>query len=126
LIRSRRYPTLAAASRQRKAPPKWRISVNCYHFRHKISVGFSASRQWWGTAIPINRFLAKNMLEPDQVERLNKAYTFALRSLDLVDRDDPIMNIVAKKIIEVAATTGSRDPKEISKTALRQLGSHRH
>ena len=66
------------------------------------------------------------MLEPDQVERLNKAYTFALRSLDLVDRDDPIMNIVAKKIIEVAATTGSRDPKEISKTALRQLGSHRH
>ena len=76
--------------------------------------------------MPLSRFLAKSILEPDQIERLNEAYIFALRSPDLVDRDDPIMNIVAKKIIEVAATTGSRDPKEISKTALRQLGSHRH
>ena len=75
--------------------------------------------------MPINRFLAESMLEPDQVERLNKAYTFALRSLDLVDRNDPIVDIVAKKIIEVAATTGSRDPKVISNTALRQLGSCR-
>jgi hypothetical protein len=90
-----------------------------------MGVGFSASRQWWGHAIPINRFLSERLLEPDQVERLNKAYTFALRSLALVDRNDPITDIVAKKIIEVAATTGSRDPNEISKTALRQLGSRR-
>jgi hypothetical protein len=66
------------------------------------------------------------LLRPDQVERLNKAYTFALQSLDLVDRNDRITDIVAKKIIEVAVTTGIRDPEEISKTALRQLGSRRH
>ena len=34
-----------------------------------------------GHAIPINRFLSERLLEPDQVERLNKAYAFALRSL---------------------------------------------
>jgi hypothetical protein len=39
-------------------------------------------------------------------------------------RNDPIADIVAKRIIEVAATTGSRDPKVISNTALRQLGWH--
>jgi hypothetical protein len=61
------------------------------------------------------------VLQPDQVERLNKAYTLALRSLDLVDRNDSITDIVAKKIIEVA-TSGIRDPREICDTALRQLG----
>jgi hypothetical protein len=50
-----------------------------------------------GHAKPINRFLGEGMLEPDQVEGLNKAYTLALRSLDLVDRNDPIVDIVAKK-----------------------------
>ena len=73
--------------------------------------------------MPLSRFLAKSILEPDQIERLNEAYMFALRSPDLVNRrDDPFVDIVAKKIIEVAATTGSRDPREICDTALRQLG----
>ena len=76
--------------------------------------------------MPLSRFLAKSILEPDQIERLNEAYMFALRSPDLVDRNDPIVDIVARKIIEVAVTTGIRDPEEISKTALRQLGSPRH
>ena len=74
--------------------------------------------------MPLSRFLAKSILEPDQIERLNEAYMFALRSPDLVGRNDPIVDIVAKKIIEVAST-GIRDPKEISDTAIRQL-SHRY
>ena len=74
--------------------------------------------------MPLSRFLAKSILEPDQIERSNEAYIFALRSPDLVGRNDPIVDIVAKKIIEVAST-GIRDPKEISDTAIRQL-SHRY
>ena len=70
--------------------------------------------------MPLSRFLAKSILETDQIERLNKAYTFALRSPDLADRNDPITEIVAKKIIEVA-TSGIRDPGEICELALRQL-----
>ena len=71
--------------------------------------------------MPLSRFLAKSILEPDQIERLNEAYMFALRSPDLVDRNDPIVDIIARKIIEVA-TSGIRDPREICDTALRQLG----
>jgi hypothetical protein len=71
--------------------------------------------------MPINRLLNGGGLEPEQVERLNRAYTYALRKLHLVDRNDPVAEIVAKKIIEVGAT-GMSDPEEISDTAVKQLG----
>ena len=44
-----------------------------------------------------------------------------LRSLRLVDRNDPIVDMIAKKIIEVGAS-GIIDPEQISKTAIKQLG----
>jgi hypothetical protein len=50
---------------------------------------------------------------------LTGAYRHALKSLHLVDRNDP--EIVAKKIIGVGAT-GVRDPAQISNLALEQLG----
>ena len=71
--------------------------------------------------MPINRFLEKGKLQPEQVERLNKAFEIALFSLR-VDRNDPMVDILAKKIIEIA-TTGIRDPREIADTAIRQLGA---
>ena len=71
--------------------------------------------------MPINRFLAKDKLHPEQVERLNKAFDLALRSLG-VDRNDPVVDIVIKKILEIA-TTGIRDPREIADTAIRQLAA---
>ena len=36
----------------------------------------------------INRLLKGSALGPEDVERLNRAYTNALRSLHLVERDD--------------------------------------
>ena len=69
----------------------------------------------------INRFLERGKLQPEQVERLNKAFEIALFSLR-VDRNDPMVDILAKKIIEIA-TTGIRDPREIADTAIRQLGA---
>jgi len=71
--------------------------------------------------MPINRLLNGSGLGPEEVGRLNRAYTYALRQLQLVDRNDPIVDIVAKKIIEIGAT-GISDPEEISKTAVKQLG----
>ena len=71
--------------------------------------------------MPINRFLAKDKLHPEQVERLNKAFELALRSLGF-DRNDPKVDIVAKKILEIA-TTSIRDPREIADTAIRQLAA---
>ena len=72
--------------------------------------------------MPINRLLKDSKLEPEKVERLNQAYSYALRKLRLVDRDDPIVDIIAKKIIEVGTATGARDAEQIADAAIGQLG----
>ena len=71
--------------------------------------------------MPINRLLANSKLGPDEIENLKLAFKQALRSLHLVDRDDPITEIVVRKIIEIAAT-GVHDAAEIAKIAVKQLG----
>jgi hypothetical protein len=70
--------------------------------------------------MPINRLLDSSKLTPEEIERLNHAFTFALRSLSLVDRNDPLTELVARNIIEVG--TGILDPAEIAKAAIKRLG----
>jgi hypothetical protein len=71
--------------------------------------------------MPINRLLKDSKLEPEKVERLNRAYSYALRKLRLVDRNDPIVDIIAEKIIEVGAASGARDAHQIADAAIEQL-----
>jgi hypothetical protein len=71
--------------------------------------------------MPINRLLRDLKLQPEEVERLDRAYTFALNALHLTDRNDPVCEIVARKVIEIG-TSGADDPKEISRLAVKQLG----
>ena len=71
--------------------------------------------------MPINRLLADSKLGSDEIENLNRAFKQALRSLHLVDRNDPLSDIVARKIIEIAAT-GIGDATEIADIAVKQLG----
>jgi hypothetical protein len=72
--------------------------------------------------MPINRLLKDSKLEPEKVERLNRAYSYALHKLRLVDRNDPIVDIIVKKIIEVGAATSARDAHQIADAAIEQLG----
>jgi len=81
---------------------------------------FSTIRQAAPAIRIIRRFLRNRKLSPKEVELLNRANGCALHSLHLVDRDDPIAEMVAKKIIEVGATV--RDPEEVCKLAVEQLG----
>jgi hypothetical protein len=67
-------------------------------------------------AMPINRLLVGSKLEPEEINRLNAAYTYALRSLSLVDRDDPLTEMLARKVIEIGATEA--DPAKISQIAI--------
>jgi len=71
--------------------------------------------------MPIKRLLVKGKIKPEEFERLDRAFTFTLKSLCLVDRDDPICEIVARKVIQVHAN-GMRDPKEIAAAVARELG----
>jgi hypothetical protein len=75
-----------------------------------------------GLGMPITRLLKEGKLKPEEVERLNRAYTYALRSLSLVDRNDPLTELIAKKIIEIGAS-GVRDPLEISELVVRKFGN---
>ena len=74
-----------------------------------------------GTWMPINRLLANSKLAPNEIENLNVAFKQALRLLYLVDRDDPLTELVARKIIEIDAA-GVHDAAEIAKLAVGQLG----
>ena len=71
--------------------------------------------------MPINRMFRDGKINAEQVERLDRAFTFTLRSLSLVDRDDPLCEIVARKVIDIDAA-GTHDPVEIAKLAVKQLG----
>jgi hypothetical protein len=52
---------------------------------------------------------------------MTEAFENALRALGLSDRNDPVTEIVAKKIIEISRT-GERDPKRLAALAVDQLG----
>jgi hypothetical protein len=69
----------------------------------------------------IYRLLKFSAFQPEEITCMTAAYEDALRVLQLSDRQDPITEIVAKKIIE-AAQTGERDPRRIRERALRELG----
>jgi hypothetical protein len=59
---------------------------------------------------------------PEEIAILVAAYEETLRALGLKQRDDdPLSELVAKKIIAIAQT-GIRDPTLIAKRAIKELG----
>lgn len=71
--------------------------------------------------MPIDRLFKAGKIKPEDLARLDRAFTFTLESLHLVDRNDPICDIVARKVIEIDKS-GIRDPEEIAARAARELG----
>ena len=68
----------------------------------------------------ISRLLQTSTLCADDVERISSAYEATLRELGLISRNDPITEIVAEVVIEVA-TTGPDDPAQVCALAIRRL-----
>ncbi len=69
----------------------------------------------------IRRLLRNCSASAEEIARLYVAYRKTLRGLCLVDRNDPVCEMVARRIIEIAGT-GIRDPKQISRIAIEQFG----
>jgi hypothetical protein len=67
--------------------------------------------------MPIRRLLKGSCLGPDEVENLCRAYDNALHTLHLVDRNDPITEMIGWKIIEIGKSGG--DPAEIARLAIK-------
>jgi hypothetical protein len=74
--------------------------------------------------MPILRLLQNGAFGPEAVEALSISFDNACRDLGLVDRADPITELLARKIIEVAQT-GERDPTIIQQQAIALLGASR-
>ena len=66
----------------------------------------------------IYRLLQGQAFSPEAVERLSTAYEAALKVLRLTNRDDPITEIIAKRIIQIAQT-GVHDPAKLCAAALK-------
>ena len=68
----------------------------------------------------IYRIFQNSPLGPDEISRLSAAYELTLKSLSLKDRNDPLTEMIAKKILEIGQT-GLRDPAQISNLAIKDL-----
>lgn len=73
------------------------------------------------STVAVRRLLAKSPLGPEEIDVLVKAYEKTLHALSLVDRNDPLTEMVAKKIIEIGQM-GLRDPAQISAQVLKEIG----
>jgi hypothetical protein len=70
--------------------------------------------------LAIYRIIRERVFEPEAVISMAKAYEDALVALGLTDRRDPIPELVAKKIVEIAET-GERDPTRLRDRVLEEI-----
>jgi hypothetical protein len=62
--------------------------------------------------MPVTRYLQEGVFDPAAIEVMATAFGAVCESLQLATRDDPLTEIVARKVIEIAGT-GERDPARI-------------
>ena len=72
-------------------------------------------------AMAIYRHFSEASFQPVDIECMGAAYEAALVVLQLVDRHDPITELVASKIIAIFRT-GERDRNKLCERALGELG----
>jgi hypothetical protein len=62
-----------------------------------------------GKVMPIRQFLSTgDVLQPDDLTIMNAAFSAALTKLGLADRQDPLVEIVGRRIVD-AVLDGERD-----------------
>lgn len=69
----------------------------------------------------IYRLIATGSFGPAEIKAMTAAYEAALLDLGLIDRDDPITEIVATAIVSVTSR-GELDPATIKDRALNAIG----
>jgi hypothetical protein len=69
----------------------------------------------------IYRLLKNSTLEPEEIARITEAYEEALQTLCIKDRNNPLTEMIAKKIIKIAQT-GVHDAAQLSALAIAELG----
>jgi hypothetical protein len=70
--------------------------------------------------MPLTPYLKEAVFDPKAIEAITAAFEAVCDSLKLANGVDPIPEIVARKVIEVAGT-GERDPERIRELVLLAL-----
>ncbi len=70
--------------------------------------------------MPLDPLLKRRRIGSEDSERLKQAFNLALTGLHLVDRNDPVCEIVARKIIEIGLDR-TRNPQDIAALTIKQL-----
>jgi hypothetical protein len=73
--------------------------------------------------MPITPYLRNEAFEPDVIEEMSAAFTDACKTLGLIDRADPLTEIVARRIIELAQR-GIRTEAELYAMTVKDLKAH--
>jgi hypothetical protein len=71
--------------------------------------------------MPLTPYLKEATFDPQAIEAMSAAFEAVCASLQLADRSDPMTEIVARKVIEVAGT-GERNSGRIRDLVLHALG----
>lgn len=72
-----------------------------------------------GRNMPSTRLLSDN-LTPEQRHVIELAFNLTLRKLNLVDRSDPVCEIVAQRVVEIG-TSGPLNALAIAEIASKQM-----
>jgi hypothetical protein len=92
------------------------LRVAKFAFRDYLpSVRILGSKQ-----MAIYRLLQGAVFDDKAVKAMTTAYEAALVELKLADRNDPLTETIARKIVEIAQT-GERDPERLCQRALAEL-----
>ena len=87
----------------------WRDVDGAFVCRSHVEMTDSAQPTAELAQMAIYRMIRESVFEPEAIERMTAAYEHALKVLQLTDRTDPITELVARKIIEIAEV-GELDP----------------
>jgi hypothetical protein len=95
------------------AEKRWMVLAQSYQRQHQLSRTIAKFARWRNDGA-ITRVLREHggAFDPDTVARLDVAYRSALEQLGLVDREDGMTLMIARRIIDIAAQ-GERDPERM-------------
>ena len=72
--------------------------------------------------MPIVRLLQNAAFDPTDIEIIAAAFEDACRELGLVERPDPLSELLARKFIEIAQN-GERDPRRLRQKAIKRMNA---
>jgi hypothetical protein len=139
LLQLRAVDAKIAKARQLVAEQEWRVQArqdvddlaSSHQLLHDLTYwlrnleSYRANLLWQhlrGT-VPMSSMLAKSVFQPDEVKAMAKAFETTCAALGLSDRNEPIGQLLARRVVE-CARSGERDPERLCKLVLSELETY--